>query len=166
MPDIRAVNLRAFPEEENDRVARLATDLLMEKTAPKIISLLAESEGAIVGHVGFSPVWLENQASVRLYILAPLAVMPGKQKQGIGSKLVERGLEELKALKAAAVFVYGDPGYYGRFGFTGSDAEGLRPPYTLQYPFGWQAMMLDDESGISLEGRLSVVKALRDPELW
>jgi putative acetyltransferase len=163
---VRSVYLCAFPEGERDIVTNLAVALLSEDASPNIISLVAEVKGAIVGHVAYSPVTLENGKKFRGFILAPLAVRPEWQKQGTGSQLVRDGIQRLSSMGVEIVFVYGDPKYYGRFGFTVQAAERFEPPYTLQHPFGWQAMSLAKPPAEKAYGRIACVKELGNPVLW
>ena len=86
---IRRLYLSAFSEAENEMVATLAVELLAEKSALPVISLVAEMDDAVVGHVAFSPIKIDNQANIQAYILAPLTVRPDCQQQRIGSALVE-----------------------------------------------------------------------------
>ncbi len=160
------VYLRAFPEGERELVAKLAIDLLSEETTPRTISLVAENGGIIVGHVAFSPVKLVNNESLQGYILAPLGVKPEHQKRGIGSKLVEHGKRYLSKIGVNILFTYGDPEYYGRFGFSADAAGQYNPPYGLQYPFGWQAVILRAFDIEETPVNLSCVASLRNPELW
>jgi len=164
--DVRNVYVQAFPENERDLVAKLAADLLCATTSPPTISFLAESEGKIVGHVAFSPVTLEENADTRAYILAPLAVLPDFQRRRIGSELVKAGLRSVQTAGADLLFVYGDPDYYGRFGFSSETAASYTPPYDLQYPFGWQAIDLHGEFSSKTPSRISCVDALCHRELW
>ena len=94
---IREVHLRAFPKEESEIISKLAIDLLLEETTPQTFSLVAETGGTVVGHVAFSPVAIENSnnKNVQGYILAPLAVKPDYQNRGIGSKLINSGIQQL-----------------------------------------------------------------------
>ncbi len=94
-------------------VATLAIDLLSEATSPETISLLAETDGQVIGHIAFSPVTADNHGEWVGYILAPLGVMPGHQKRRIGSQLIESGIEWLTEKSVDVLFVYGDPKYYG-----------------------------------------------------
>ncbi|MVT55749.1 GNAT family N-acetyltransferase [Bradyrhizobium yuanmingense] len=81
------------------------------------VSLVATSdEAGIVGHVAFSPVQI-NQDSARWYGLGPVSVAPQMQRHGIGRSLIREGLARLAALDADGCVVFGDPAYYGRFGF-------------------------------------------------
>ena len=94
------------------------------------LSLVAEQNGQIVGHILFSRIRIEiPQGNIPALSLAPMAVLPELQQQGIGSALVRRGLEECKRLGHAVVIVLGHPGYYPRFGFSASLATALECPY-------------------------------------
>jgi putative acetyltransferase len=124
---VRAVNLAAFPTPaEADLV-----DALRNQARP-LVSLVAELDGEIVGHILFSPVTLDAQPALRLMGLAPMAVRPSHQRRGIGAALLRAGLDRCREQGAQAVIVLGHPGYYPRFGFTpaatGSSA-GLRCEY-------------------------------------
>mgnify|MGYP001817828606 CR=1 FL=1 len=163
---VRDVLLAAFPGGEGESVAKLAIELLKDESTPPTLSLVAETESAVVGYVAFSPVSFGPDERAQGYILAPLGVAPGHQKHRIGSRLVESGKQQLTKMGAAILFVYGDPGYYGRFGFTAEAAAPYIPPYPLQYPFGWQAVVLNDGSARSSPARIACVPALCDPELW
>lgn len=163
---VRGVHLSAFPEGEGGLVSKLAVDLLSEETAPPVLSLVAEADGMVAGHVAFSPVWLDATKELLGYILAPLAVHPDYQKRGIGRQLVGNGIERLLETGPGVLLVYGDPGYYGRFGFRPDAAECLIPPYHLQYPFGWQGMALGACDARSSAVSISCVSALANPALW
>ena len=163
---IATLHLRAFPESENQIVSTLATDLLSEKTRPETFALVAETDGTVVGHIAFSPVTIDNNEKWTGYILAPLGVMPEYQKHRIGSTLIESGMERLSEEKVNVLFVYGDPAYYGRFGFNADTASEYLPPYPLQYPFGWQAISLNDAGSSKSNATVSCVASLSDPELW
>ena len=163
---IRQLYWSAFPEEENESVATLAVELLAENSALPIISLVAEMDGAVVGHVAFSPIKIENQATIQAYILAPLAVRPDCQKQRIGSALVEYGMQQLSALGVDLIFVYGAPEYYGRFGFSAEAAQGFSAPYPHQYPFGWQAIAINDRAVDNRPHAMQCVQALCKASLW
>ena len=88
------------------------------------ISLVAEVDGKLVGHIAFSPVTFSD-GSENWYGLGPISVLPDYQKQGIGTKLVNEGLKMLKDLGAEGCVLVGDPSYYERFGF--------RSPNGLKY---------------------------------
>ena len=80
------------------------------------VSLVAEEDGDVVGHIAVSPVSISD-GSKDWYGLGPVSVSPQRQRQGIGSQLMERALDELRQLGAAGCVVLGHPDFYGRFGF-------------------------------------------------
>ena len=163
---IREVHLCAFSKGEKQEVSALAVELLREDANPSTISLVAEAGGAVVGHVAFSPVTINDNESWIGYILSPLGVKPEYQKRQIGSNLITSGIERLSKKGVNVVFVYGDPQYYGKFGFTVEAASRYSPPYELQYPFGWQAISLNKNVFITEPVELSCVAPLNDPDLW
>lgn len=165
---IRTVHQLAFPEGESGTVAKLATELLLERLTPPTQSLVAEIAGTVVGHVAFSPVSIADDDGFQGYLLAPLGVKPEHQRRRLGTTLVETGIEELRNLGAQMVFVYGDPNYYGRFGFNAKLAAPYCPPYPLQYPFGWQGLTLKPAQGDRVPSPVNItcVPALCRPELW
>jgi len=163
---VRQLYFAAFADDEREAVAGLAVDLLVEVTSPAAFALVAETDGGVVGHVAFSPVSRRETGDLVGYILAPLAVHPEFQKQGIGTALIRSGIEELSARGAAIVFVYGDPQYYGRLGFTADAATPYVPPYELQYEFGWQARLLTTDAPSVPPVMLTCVPSLMDPQLW
>lgn len=123
---IRAVNLAAF---ETTTEADLVNAL--RERATQLISLVAEDDTKIIGHILFSPVTLENEPGLTLMGLAPMAVVPSRQRQGVGSSLVREGLERCGQLNAAAVVVLGHPKYYPRFGFSPASRLSLRSEYDV-----------------------------------
>lgn len=164
--DIRQVHRAAFPESERELVSALAVNLLLEETKPATMAWVAEIDGTVVGHVAFSPVSIRHDESWQGYILAPLGVNPGHQNRGIGLKLVENGIQQLARMGIDSVFVYGDPGYYGRFGFTAEGAAGYIPPYELEYPFGWQGLAFKPQRRGGMPRKITCVASLSDPTLW
>lgn len=86
------------------------------------ISLVAELDGGVVGHIAFSPVTMSDGAG-GWYGLGPVSVHPDFQRNGIGKALIEEGLSRLRALGAKGCCLVGHPQYYRQFGFV--NAEGL-----------------------------------------
>ena len=163
---IRSVHLAAFPEGERDLISDVAVEMLSEAASPPVLPLVAEVDDTIIGHVTFSPVTSRDTKEHLGYILAPLAVSPGHQKRGIASQLIKSGVQHLSELGSGVLLVYGDPGFYGRFGFVVDRAECYTPPYRLQYPFGWQGMALGDFDFPSSSVSISCVSCLSAPALW
>ena len=122
---VRALNERAFGgREEADIVEAL------HRANAVVVALVAEVGAAVVGHILFSPVTVEH-SDTPLLGLAPMAVDPSRQRQGIGSRLVREGLERCRAAGADGVVVLGHAEYYPRFGFVPVREFGLRCEYDV-----------------------------------
>lgn len=126
---IRKVNLAAFPTaQEADLVEALHGDCASE------VSLVAEDGNEIVGHVMLSRMAVEDEGRrYRALGLGPVAVMPARQRQGIGSALIEDALRRAEAQGEEFVFLLGEPSYYRRFGFTAEAAAPFASPYAGPY---------------------------------
>ena len=101
------------------------------------ISLVAELDGRVVGHIAFSPVTFSD-GSPNWHGLGPLSVLPEHHKQGIGKSLVNEGLSRLKDCGSRGCVLVGDPAYYQRFGFKNLPTliyEGIPQEYFLALPF-------------------------------
>ena len=105
-------------------------DSLRAQAAP-LVSLVADDEGAIVGHILFSPVTLSGDAHLTIMGLAPMAVAPARQRVGVGSALVRAGLARCRALGVDAVVVLGHAHYYPRFGFVPASRFGIASEYDV-----------------------------------
>ena len=140
---IHDVNERAFGQAEEANLV----DALREQATP-FLSIVAEDDGAIVGHICFTPVTIDG-SSLAVAGLAPMAVAPERQNQGIGSQLVRFGLDECRRAGFAAVVVVGHPEYYPRFGFRPGSSAGLRCEYDVPDPV---FMVLELTQGNDLRG--------------
>lgn len=161
---IHALHLEAFGQPEGPIVADLACAMLGDASAEPRLSLVAEEEGRIVGHVLFSVVQLDEGDHPPLSILAPLAIASSRQRRGLGTRLVHQGLHMLAASGTVAVFVLGDPNYYQRLGFTAGHA--IAPPFPLPYPEAWMAQDLQPGSLAALRGTARCCQALMHPQFW
>jgi putative acetyltransferase len=124
---IRAINSGAFETNaEADLVDALRT------SAIPLISLVVEKNRMLIGHILFSPVNLSsNKAEVKIAGLAPMAVKPEYQRQGIGKALVQEGLKRCKSEGYQAVVVLGHPDYYPKFGFVPSSKFGIKSEFDV-----------------------------------
>ena len=156
---IEALYPRSFPDED---LLPLVQDLLRDEE--NVTSLVADIEGQVVGSVLFTRCSTE-QGDAPVALLAPLAVAPECQRQGIGSALVRDGLERLRAAGIAIVYVLGDPAYYGRLGFT--TERRVQTPYPLpaEWTGAWQSLQLDKTVSVP-SGRLRPPARWLDPALW
>jgi putative acetyltransferase len=158
LPGIRALYPAAFPDED---LLPFMTSLLEGDFG--VTSLVAAANEVIVGHIAFTPCGIEGGDAV-VWLLAPLAVLPAFQKQGIGSALISEGLAAAKQANARSVCVLGDPNYYGRSGFV--EEKRIRPPYELPPEWGkaWQSLSV---CGVEIPGgKLIVPEPWQDPALW
>ena len=122
---IWTVNRSAF---ESDAEANLV-DALRDGGYVEV-SLVAEIDDEIVGHILFSRVAIITKVgTVEALSLAPMAVLPSRQRQGIGSRLVEAGLEACRDQGFKMVVVLGHPDFYPRFGFSAELARSLENPF-------------------------------------
>jgi putative acetyltransferase len=144
---IRRVNEVAFgTTEEADLVESLRQD------GAALISLVAESGGRIVGHILFSRMSIDTASgAIAAVALAPMAVFPEYQRQGIGKELVRRGLDDLRARGEQIVIVVGHPEYYPRFGFSSALARPLESPFPSE---AFMALELRDGALDGVRGRV------------
>ena len=134
------------------------------------VSLVAELDGCVIGHVAFSPVTISD-GTHNWYGLGPVSVLPTYHRQGIGTALIQEGLSRLKNLNAAGCCVVGHPDYYRKFGFenvTGLVHEGVPPEVffalsfdgytprgTVEFHEGFKADGQQDDGQLSSESVLS-----------
>lgn len=125
------------------------------RQATTTISLVAELDGQIIGHILFSPVQYDQAPSDhKIWGLGPLAVLPSYQRTGIGAALVKAGLETCRQAAILALVVLGDPTYYQRFGFRPAANWHLRCHYPVPANV-FMAMELVDEALAGLAGSIS-----------
>ena len=126
---IEHITLAAF---ENHPISNQTEHLIvadLRKKGALTLSLVAEMDGVVVGHIAFSGVTI-NGDNLSWFGIGPVSVVPEYQNQGIGSQLVKSGLETMKKLGAKGCALVGDPAYYSRFGFQSNKAlflEGVPP---------------------------------------
>ncbi len=161
---IHALHLDAFDEEEAEAVAGLAIALIENEAAQPQLSLVAEDDTGVVGHILFTPVTLEGSDADGGYILCPLGVLTRCHGSGVGTALIRRGLEMLTEQGANFVLVYGDPNYYSRTGFAAG--HGMRPPFALDFPDAWMAQGLGAYGISGIEGTVRCAAPLDTPEFW
>ncbi|MBD2501295.1 GNAT family N-acetyltransferase [Anabaena azotica] len=125
---ISQVNNLAFGRENEAQL--IAAIRLSEFYIPEL-SLIAEIDNIIVGQILFSYIELVSEEKLKALSLAPIAVHPQFQKQGIGSALIQAGLTKAEARGESLVIVLGDPQFYSRFGFIPSINYGIASPFPV-----------------------------------
>jgi len=150
---IRLLLVNAFGGETE---AKLVDEL--RSAGDVVLSLVAERDGEIRGHILFSRLWVRsNGQSFPAVALAPLAAHPGHQREGIGSALVEDAHTRLHAAGEKLSIVLGEPAYYSRFGYRAERAAGFESTYQGDY---LQALAWDDAAPTT--GKLDYAPAFAD----
>lgn len=147
MEVVREVHRKAFGQDQEasivDRLRQHCSDLL---------SLVAVVEDEIVGHILYSPATIEgDHGTVQGMGLAPMAVLPQHQRQGIGSELIRAGLAELKKKQCPFIIVLGHPEYYPRFGFEPASRRGIRCEWDMPDE-AFMILVLDESAGVGPSG--------------
>lgn len=150
----------AFGEPDE---ADLAAALIAGAGFVPKLNLIALAGDCVIGHVLFTRARAgENRAT----LLAPLAVVPERQRSGVGSALAVRGLEVARTLGFEIALVLGHPQYYPRFGFRPAFPLGIEAPYPIDPPEAWMALELVPGAFGRAAGVVEVAEELRAPEMW
>jgi putative acetyltransferase len=153
---VRTVNLSAFDTpSEADLVDAL------RQQVQTIVSLVAEEDGEVLGHIMFSPISLSGHPNLKVMGLAPMAVAPTHQNTGIGSALVQAGLDQCRQLDFVAVVVLGHPEYYPRFGFSPASLFGIDSEYDVPDEV-FMAMELQEDALSGKTGKVRYDPAFSD----
>jgi len=131
-----AMTIRAEQPGDEDAVRRVNLDAFgggpeaalvdrLRDGVERYRAFVAIDGGAVVGHILFTPVRIDGNELVGMG-LAPMAVAASHQRKGIGSQLVQHGLEQLRGAGCPFVVVLGHPDYYPRFGFERASRHGLK----------------------------------------
>ena len=163
---VLSVERAAFGRDDE---AELVRSLLDDPSAYPLLSLLAWVDERPVGHVLFTSVRVDDApGAVSAAILAPLAVVPDAQRQGIGGRLIERGISVLSDRGAGLVFVLGHPDYYPRHGFEPAVPHGFVPPFPMppEHEDAWMVRALREDLVGAIRGRVVCADAMNRPEHW
>ena len=144
---IREVHLQAFETEAEAHLVDALRDSGVE-----LISLVAIENEQVIGHILFSP--MQMDAQVRIMGLAPMAVLPPWQRQGVGTQLIEAGLKACELAGYGVVVVLGHPSYYPRFGFEPAADFDIKPEYDVPS----EVFMLKELKQGALKGVTGTVK--------
>ncbi|MCL7750131.1 N-acetyltransferase [Guyparkeria hydrothermalis] len=168
-PAIHALLTAAFGAEEAPRIVQLVDEALEDPSARPLLSLVAVDGTRVLGHILFTRAEVDTGGEpLAASLLAPMAVHPEVQGQGIGGRLIAAGLEALEAMDVGLVFVLGHPGYYPRSGFEPAGRHGLSAPYPIpdEHAAAWMVKVL--RSGLlgQVTGRVRCAAALDHGDLW
>jgi putative acetyltransferase len=147
---VRRVNELAFGQPTEANLVEALRD-----SGAVLLSLVAEVEREVVGHILFSPVVIDGpNGRFGAAGLGPMAVVPERQRTGLGGRLVRSGLDRLHHARVEAVVVVGHPAYYPRFGFVPASRFGIR----WEHPVSDGAFMAAELRGGALAGHAGVVR--------
>lgn len=128
---IEAVTVAAFKQAPHSAQTEHFIVRELRNNGALVVSLVAEEQGTVIGHVAISPVTVAKE-NVGWYGLGPVSVEPSRQGCGIGSQLIQAALQQLRNLNANGCVVLGEPDYYARFGFSAM-ANLLLPGVPAEY---------------------------------
>ncbi len=162
------IEAKAF---QNEKEPELTNNLIHDNSADPSLSLIAWHDEKPVGHILFTRTYINEKDSHQplTHLLAPLAIIPEYQKQGIGQMLIKEGLRILKERGSHLVLVIGHIDYYPRAGFINDAGNyGYETPYPIpvEVKDAWMYYKLTDCSLIPKSGRVLVADALMKPEYW
>lgn len=166
LPAVLRVHRLAFGDDE---VADLVAEMLPDPSARPVLSLLASKDDRAIGHILFTKARLtEPESACRVAILAPLAVIPAAQGQGVGAMLIATGLRQLTEAGVDLVFVLGHPAYYGRHEFEPAARLGLAAPHPIAeaHADAWMVHALRPGLLGAVRGTVICSDALSRPEHW
>ncbi|WP_434355071.1 N-acetyltransferase [Parasalinivibrio latis] len=166
--EIKALFTKTFSDSEGEAegavIGELANELLTTTNSKDLRGFVAMEENKIIGSILFTTLTFENGPSA--FLLSPVAVHTDYQKQGIGQKLIQFGLEALKEEGVELAFTYGDPDYYSRVGFQQISEEVAKAPLVLSYPHGWLCQTLSGAEITAIPGESYCVSALNKQAYW
>jgi predicted N-acetyltransferase YhbS len=158
-----------FTVSENAQEGALIGELvaqMLSRVAPQdIVFCAARHDDTIRAAVVFTRVrYAQDDRTV--FILSPMAVATEHQGTGLGQRLINYGLDKLRAVNVDTVLTYGDINFYAKSGFAQISVETAAPPLPLSYPHGWLGQSLTDQPLTPLRGASHCVEPLNNPAYW
>jgi putative acetyltransferase len=166
---ILRLHRKAFGDQQGPEVETLVDNLFDDRTAEPRYSFVAVEGDMVVGHILFTAVEIVGASKdLTAQLLAPLAVLPPYWNKGIGGRLIQTGLQELRQHTVKLVFVLGHPGYYPRYGFTPAGKHGFTAPYPIPEELSGAWMVQELFPGIigTEKGEVQCSAVLNRPEHW
>jgi len=151
-------------ENEGKLIGNLASELISSTDNKEIISIGAYKDELLIGAIIFTR--LRFNDSIKVYMLAPVAVSTSHQRKGVGQALINYGLQELKNRSVAVVITYGDPSFYFKAGFQALSETVIQAPLKLSMPEGWLGQSLTEEPIPTINERPTCVKEFNDSVYW
>jgi len=151
-------------QTEGELIGNLTYDIMSSTDAQDLYGFVATENDQIIGSILFTR--LTFQSGVNAFLLSPVAVSSSYQRKGIGQKLINFGINQLKENGVRIVFTYGDLNFYSKVGFKSITEQTAKAPFKLQYPEGWLAQSLFSDEIEPIAGDSSCVEAFNKPEIW
>ena len=169
LPGLLTVHKIAFGPEEGPEIVDLVVNLFKDPTAKPHLSLVATNEKTIVGHILFTKVTITPHIKgLQAMLLAPLAVHPKTQNQGVGGRLIQEGFDQLIQTGVDLVFVLGHPEYYPKFGFKPAGKRGFEAPYPIpeKHADAWMVHELCHGTIKRVSGKVQCAITLDQSQYW
>lgn len=151
-------------QSEGELIGNLALELQETTEQKDILGFVARDGECIVGCIFFTRLEFEVQSNA--FILSPVAIATQYQNRGIGQKLINFGINQLKKNNVELLFTYGDPIFYAKVGFKHISEDIAKAPLKLTYPEGWLAQSLISEYIEPINGQSTCVNALNRQHYW
>lgn len=151
--------------DEGALIGALARDMIEKTPGDDLFVFTAWDQDTLMGAIVFSRLTYPQDDRC-VFILAPVAVHPDHQGQGVGQALIVHGLNALRENGVDVAITYGDPKFYAKVGFSPITEQLARSPLQLQFPEGWLAQSLSDQPLSPLKGPSRCVEALNDAAYW
>lgn len=152
-------------ESEGHAIGELVEQILTHTPSEDLWVFVAQEADDIVGCILFTRMRYSQEDRL-VFLLAPVAIVPTYQCQGLGQQLIREGISKLRESGVAVALTYGDPAFYGKTGFQPVTEVDVPAPYSLTQPHGWQAMALDSVEPVKLRGIAQCVSAFNVPGHW
>ena len=166
--EIKQLFVKTFSDSEGKSegllIGNLVHDLISNTNSHDLYGFVATENKQIIGCIFFSKLTFENE--IKAFLLSPVAIHTDFQKQGIGQKLINFGLNILKENGVKLIFTYGDSNYYSKVGFNPIAETLIKAPLKLSYPEGWLAQSLVSNEIQPITGNSYCVEAFNKPKLW
>lgn len=166
---VLSIHKKAFGGDKGAEIADLVDGLLKDQTATPRLSLIALDDSKADGHILYTKARLNlTNESVSAQILAPLAVLPEAQSEGVGGRLIKYSLMLLKNSRVELVFVLGHPDYYPRYGFKPAGDLGYEAPYPIPEEHAGAWMVQELCTGVigRVGGKVQCCDVLNQPQHW
>lgn len=151
-------------QDEGDIIGKLVTELIDTTSSSDLLGFVAIDADEIIACVFFSRLTFESDTNG--FILSPLAVNTDNQGHGVGQKLINFSVEQLKNRDVEILLTYGDIRFYSKVGFIPISEEIIKAPLILSYPEGWLAQAINGNLIAAISGHVQCVDALNKQAYW